>query len=149
MVCGIMGLSIGKEPSCVCGVVFFSSRRRHTRFDCDWSSVCSSDLLVVLGQASVAGAAPSNQAHFGNQVTFNIKSSTSEPWVGVTCSQNGQNVYGQYWGFWEGYSVSQITSTMAVGGVFTLGPTALWSSGTASCTASLFTYSKSGRRSTL
>src|SRR2546430_13467127 len=25
---------------------FFSSRRRHTRFDCDWSSdVCSSDLL--------------------------------------------------------------------------------------------------------
>src|SRR2546430_14590026 len=30
-----------------CGwfVFFFSSRRRHTRFDCDWSSdVCSSDL---------------------------------------------------------------------------------------------------------
>src|SRR2546430_10804009 len=27
-------------------VVFFSSRRRHTRFDCDWSSdVCSSDLV--------------------------------------------------------------------------------------------------------
>src|SRR2546430_9168805 len=25
---------------------FFSSRRRHTKFDCDWSSdVCSSDLL--------------------------------------------------------------------------------------------------------
>src|SRR2546430_11633535 len=25
----------------------FSSRRRHTRFDCDWSSdVCSSDLLI-------------------------------------------------------------------------------------------------------
>src|SRR5256886_6331248 len=29
-------------PSCI----FFSSRRRHTRFDCDWSSdVCSSDLV--------------------------------------------------------------------------------------------------------
>src|SRR2546430_6149600 len=28
------------------GFVFFSSRRRHTRFDCDWSSdVCSSDLV--------------------------------------------------------------------------------------------------------
>src|SRR2546430_5500659 len=27
--------------------VFFSSRRRHTRFDCDWSSdVCSSDLVL-------------------------------------------------------------------------------------------------------
>src|SRR2546430_2916820 len=31
---------------------FFSSRRRHTRFDCDWSSdVCSSDLKTV-GAAS-------------------------------------------------------------------------------------------------
>src|SRR2546430_5516633 len=28
-------------------VFFFSSRRRHTRFDCDWSSdVCSSDLAA-------------------------------------------------------------------------------------------------------
>src|SRR2546427_9132119 len=28
-----------------CFFFFFSSRRRHTRFDCDWSSdVCSSDL---------------------------------------------------------------------------------------------------------
>src|SRR5256886_6670122 len=28
------------------GCFFFSSRRRHTRFDCDWSSdVCSSDLV--------------------------------------------------------------------------------------------------------
>src|SRR5260370_33539676 len=31
-----------------CLVFFFSSRRRHTRFKCDWSSdVCSSDLIVV------------------------------------------------------------------------------------------------------
>src|SRR5256886_4840526 len=30
------------------GVFFFSSRRRHTRFDCDWSSdVCSSDLSTA------------------------------------------------------------------------------------------------------
>src|SRR5256886_13681152 len=29
---------------------FFSSRRRHTRFDCDWSSdVCSSDLAAAIG----------------------------------------------------------------------------------------------------
>src|SRR2546430_16310910 len=34
---------------------FFSSRRRHTRFDCDWSSdVCSSDLVVPLRMASSA-----------------------------------------------------------------------------------------------
>src|SRR5256886_10220070 len=37
-------------------VFFFSSRRRHTIFDCDWSSdVCSSDLTVlgVLGTSEV------------------------------------------------------------------------------------------------
>src|SRR5438309_3419852 len=29
---------------------FFSSRRRHTRWNCDWSSdVCSSDLVIVAG----------------------------------------------------------------------------------------------------
>src|SRR5688572_32704914 len=31
---------------------FFSSRRRHTRFDCDWSSdVCSSDLAQRAGSS--------------------------------------------------------------------------------------------------
>src|SRR5882762_7708232 len=36
---------------------FFSSRRRHTRFKCDWSSdVCSSDLTAwVPAEGSVAG----------------------------------------------------------------------------------------------
>src|SRR2546430_5424868 len=35
--------NVGGVRSRVC--FFFSSRRRHTRFDCDWSSdVCSSDL---------------------------------------------------------------------------------------------------------
>src|SRR5207237_5678884 len=32
----------------LCVAFFFSSRRRHTRFKCDWSSdVCSSDLSVA------------------------------------------------------------------------------------------------------
>src|SRR2546427_8755119 len=35
----------------VCIFFFFSSRRRHTRFDCDWSSdVCSSDLEREAGR---------------------------------------------------------------------------------------------------
>src|SRR5256886_7117821 len=39
-----------------CHAFFFSSRRRHTRFDCDWSSdVCSSDLLDAI--AAEAGGA--------------------------------------------------------------------------------------------
>src|SRR2546430_12624469 len=39
----LIGLSWG-DVSLVAPAFFFSSRRRHTRFDCDWSSdVCSSD----------------------------------------------------------------------------------------------------------
>src|SRR2546430_13775368 len=38
---------------------FFSSRRRHTRFDCDWSSdVCSSDLGVQTSRPSRTSAQP-------------------------------------------------------------------------------------------
>src|SRR5256886_7927653 len=52
-----MGRSIlsvmGLDTGAIGHFFFFSSRRRHTRFDCDWSSdVCSSDL----------GAAPQNYA---------------------------------------------------------------------------------------
>src|SRR2546430_9483587 len=37
-----------------CVLFFFSSRRRHTRFDCDWSSdVCSSDLLALSRESGV------------------------------------------------------------------------------------------------
>src|SRR3989475_4321069 len=36
-------------------VFFFSSRRRHTRFDCDWSSdVCSSDLATIAFKCATA-----------------------------------------------------------------------------------------------
>src|SRR2546430_5629846 len=39
-------------------VLFFSSRRRHTRFDCDWSSdVCSSDLFRRQGLDIASGKA--------------------------------------------------------------------------------------------
>src|SRR2546430_9140108 len=43
------------EKRCFCHLFFFfSSRRRHTIFDCDWSSdVCSSDLVAVAGDATV------------------------------------------------------------------------------------------------
>src|SRR5882762_11517879 len=34
---------------------FFSSRRRHTTFKCDWSSdVCSSDLVALIGERRAA-----------------------------------------------------------------------------------------------
>src|SRR5205085_4283428 len=38
---------------------FFSSRRRHTRFDCDWSSdVCSSDLEACAGETEHGAQLP-------------------------------------------------------------------------------------------
>src|SRR2546430_9733064 len=44
-------------------VFFFSSRRRHTRFDCDWSSdVCSSDLADTNDAAVAAAEAQVTQA---------------------------------------------------------------------------------------
>src|SRR5438477_4289687 len=42
-------------PFFLCVIFFFSSRRRHTRLTCDWSSdVCSSDLTIHAGV--IAGA---------------------------------------------------------------------------------------------
>src|SRR2546430_9444451 len=47
------------RASCVyMSLFFFSSRRRHTRFDCDWSSdVCSSDLLAAPAASTEKSAA--------------------------------------------------------------------------------------------
>src|SRR6516164_11154163 len=46
---------------------FFSSRRRHTRWNCDWSSdVCSSDLEPRCGFSDVAGRDPRSE-HVGGQ----------------------------------------------------------------------------------
>src|SRR2546430_12002895 len=46
-----------RRPCDLC-LFFFSSRRRHTRFDCDWSSdVCSSDLADARQAAQWAGNA--------------------------------------------------------------------------------------------
>src|SRR5256886_10799893 len=56
-VIGFYGKSL--KSACFVGLIilcfFFSSRRRHTRFDCDWSSdVCSSDLHYMLNSIVVA-----------------------------------------------------------------------------------------------
>src|SRR6266571_6450587 len=43
-------------------IFFFSSRRRHTRLTCDWSSdVCSSDLIAVDDSASEIAARASSK----------------------------------------------------------------------------------------
>src|SRR5205085_5301108 len=52
-----------------CLLFFFSSRRRHTRFDCDWSSdVCSSDLVGVSLSGKVPPSAESITVLTSNQL---------------------------------------------------------------------------------
>src|SRR2546430_4917304 len=42
----LVGSSLPAQGTIDRSTLLFSSRRRHTRFDCDWSSdVCSSDLI--------------------------------------------------------------------------------------------------------
>src|SRR2546430_3669891 len=49
---------------------FFSSRRRHTRFDCDWSSdVCSSDLFPLGSSARQTCARTAAQLFFATART--------------------------------------------------------------------------------
>src|SRR5438034_10424056 len=67
-------------------------------------------------------------AHYGQNVTFTVSSSVSQPWVNLTCYQNGDWVTNQFVGFYAGYPWSQ---------VFPL-TTWKWTAGAADCTARLF-----------
>lgn len=88
----------------------------------------SSVALVILD-----GSAPS----IGDLATFNVSSSTETVWVAAKCTQGGQVVYQENHGFYPSYPWGQ---------TYTLGPTSLWESGDASCTAELYTVS--GRKQT-
>src|SRR5882762_2879405 len=70
---------------------FFSSRRRHTRFKCDWSSdVCSSDLLVGVAsnrngygaRVEVVGAEPATIRELPGGGSFQA-GSPLEPHLGL------------------------------------------------------------------
>src|SRR3989344_8543913 len=60
-------LQLSKEEILVC-YFFFSSRRRHTRLTCDWSSdVCSSDLHTSVALSRVWCYSPVYDKRRGNQ----------------------------------------------------------------------------------
>ena len=80
------------------------------------------------------------KAHFSEQVTFNVSASVSQPWVNLNCYQGSTWVDGEWGGFFAG---------SAWGTTFTLGPTSLWVSGGANCTASLVYYNSKGSLTTL
>src|SRR5260370_22396952 len=76
---------------------FFSSRRRHTRFKCDWSSdVCSSDLNYVCASGS-PGVVPS-QFLFGLTVPRHFVAPNTQQW-----NLTLQRALGKQWVLEVGY----------------------------------------------
>ena len=74
---------------------------------------------------------------FGEQVTFRISTSISRPFVRNDCWRNGALVSSE---------VHEFTSDSYFGTTFTLGPTSLWRSGAADCTARLLDQSRKRAR---
>src|SRR5256886_10809486 len=63
-VCEVDRVKAASSGLMVC--FFFSSRRRHTIFDCDWSSdVCSSDLVAMMLPSLIPALWRYRQAGFG------------------------------------------------------------------------------------
>src|SRR2546427_1573355 len=67
---------------CLSVFFFFSSRRRHTRFDCDWSSdVCSSDLAFLAAQIGSSTGLASRSYLNNAKVPQLFVSSGSATWL--------------------------------------------------------------------
>ena len=87
--------------------------------------------LVVLGQTG--GTTTTTSPTFGAQVTFDVTTGISRPYVLNECFKGGTRVYAEVHGFFSG---------ALFGTTYTLGPTDQWTGGDAECTASLVDYSK-------
>src|SRR2546430_1620503 len=78
-----------------CPCLFFSSRRRHTRFDCDWSSdVCSSD-LVDLRVARIVDAEAVAGADKLLKLTLDLGSETRTVFAGIKSAYDPQALKGR------------------------------------------------------
>ncbi len=86
--------------------------------------------------------APGTAPAYGQTITFDItQNKTSQPYVSVTCSQNGSVVYSQSAGFFATYPWPwQTNYTLSSGS---------WTGGAASCVARLYYSTGGGKTSTL
>src|SRR3990167_9630490 len=72
--------------------LFFSSRRRHTRFDCDWSSdVCSSDLSLKNEALFCEGVARGDAFDPRDRKSTRLNSSHSQISYAVFCLKKKKN----------------------------------------------------------
>src|SRR5256886_15636524 len=68
----------------VCFCFFFSSRRRHTRFDCDWSSdVCSSDLWSEMLARAKPEPLPASSPWLSSGHNFFLALCLTAAWVAL------------------------------------------------------------------
>ena len=86
--------------------------------------------------------APGTAPTYGQTVTFHVSTTaTSEPYVGLSCSQNGTQVYSTSAGFFASYSWPwQQNMPLSSGS---------WTGGAASCVATLFSYGGGGKMTKL
>src|SRR5256886_12271213 len=81
---------------------FFSSRRRHTRFDCDWSSdVCSSDLLSSLMALLMTMISRKEATDITNNISYIAQSLFCEGIWNYRCSKLAE------WEFSKGITRSE------------------------------------------
>jgi hypothetical protein len=81
-----------------------------------------------------------NAPNWNDWITFDVSTTaTTQPWVRVDCYQGGAWVYTSSAGFFSTYAWNPYFDLASTG----------WSSGAASCTASLYKYSNSGKVSYL
>jgi hypothetical protein len=97
-------------------------------------SSSSSLSLVMVSDANLDGL-----PNFADVITFNVSTSASMPSVELACYQNGSLVYTSTRGFYPTYMWSD--NYLLEGGY--------WAGGAANCTATLYTTSKSGSKTTL
>ena len=80
--------------------------------------------------------------NWGDTITFNIsQTATTEPYVDLTCSQNGVVVYGATAGFFASYPWPW-TQNMKLG-------SQMWAGGNASCAAVLYMFYGGGKKQIL
>jgi len=96
-------------------------------------SVSGGSLNLVLVNSS------DGLAHWGQTVTFDVSTTASQPYVTLTCLQNGVQVYSMTAGFYASYPFTRY---------YTLSSSA-WKSGGADCTADLHYSTSGGKRVTL
>jgi len=91
--------------------------------------------LVILSEPS----ATEGIAHHGDQITFHVSTTATQPFVNARCSQGEAFVYDGWAGFFSG---------AWFGRTLTLSST-YWTRGSADCTARLVTFGSNGRERTL